>query len=60
MTDSFIHKIREKEKYEELDIVMKITDQTKGEINIISSEHESGKKLDGLGGIGAILRYMIS
>lgn len=60
ITDSFIHKVREKEKYEELDNVMKIVDSTKGEIHIISSEHESGKKLDGLGGIGAMLRYKIS
>jgi stalled ribosome rescue protein Dom34 len=32
----------------------------KGEIHIISSEFDAGKKLDGLGGIGAILRYKMN
>jgi protein pelota len=60
ITDSFIAKMREQENYERIDNIMKITDQTKGDISIISSEHEGGKKLDGLGGIGAILRFKIS
>lgn len=60
ITDSFIVKMREQEKYDAIDNIMKVTDQTKGEINIISSEHEGGKKLDGLGGIAAILRFRIS
>ncbi|MBW2965549.1 mRNA surveillance protein pelota [Candidatus Woesearchaeota archaeon] len=60
ITDSFISKMREQENYERIDNIMKITDQTKGNINIISSEHEGGKKLDGLGGIAAILRFRIS
>jgi len=60
ITDYYISKMREQEKYERIDNIMKITDQTKGDINIISSEHEGGKKLDGLGGVGAILRFRIS
>ncbi len=60
ITDSFIAKMRDQEKYETIDNIMKVTDQTKGEINIISSEHEGGKKLDGLGGIAAILRFRIN
>jgi len=60
ITDSFIHKMREKEKYDIIDNIMKIIDSMKGEIHIISSEHEGGKKLDGLGGIGSILRYNIT
>ena len=39
---------------------MKIVDSTKGEILIISSENEAGKKLDGLGGIAAILRFKLN
>jgi protein pelota len=39
---------------------MKTAEQTKAEIYIISSEHEGGKKLDGLGGMGAILRYKLN
>jgi len=60
ITDSFIAKMREQENYERIDNIMKVTDQTKGSINIISSEHEGGKKLDGLGGIAAILRFRIN
>jgi protein pelota len=38
---------------------MKLTEQNKGSINIISSEHDGGKRLNGLGGIGAVLRYKV-
>jgi len=59
ITDKLINKKRQEGKYEKLDSIMKTVDETKGEIHIISSEHEAGKKLDGLGGIGAILRYKL-
>ena len=39
---------------------MKTVDSTKGDIIIISSDHEAGKKLDGLGGIAAILRFKLN
>ena len=57
LTDAFINKVREQDKYKEIDKMMKITEKTDGDIHIISSDHEGGQKLDGLGGIGAILRY---
>lgn len=38
-------------------LVDKIRDVEGGEVRILSSEHESGKRLDGLGGIAAILTY---
>ena len=38
---------------------MKRVEQTQGKVSIISSNHDSGQKLDGLGGIGALLRYQI-
>lgn len=60
ITDSLIKKLREEKKYARLDNIMKLAEQMKGEIHIISGEYDSGKKLDGLGGIGAILRYRIS
>ncbi|MBR9691849.1 mRNA surveillance protein pelota [Candidatus Woesearchaeota archaeon] len=60
ITDSLINKKREQGKYDVLDNAMKTVDATKGEIHIISSEFEGGKKLDGLGGIGAILRYKMN
>jgi len=60
ITDSLIQKSRQENFYHEIENVMRIVDKTKGEIEIISSEHEGGKKLDGLGGIGAILRFKLN
>jgi protein pelota len=38
---------------------MRTVESNSGKIHIISREHEGGKKLDGIGGIGAILRYKV-
>ncbi len=57
VTDKLIQKLREENKFAGLDSMMKQVDRTKGKVWIISSEHEGGKRLQGLGGIGAILRY---
>ncbi|MBI2542151.1 mRNA surveillance protein pelota [Candidatus Woesearchaeota archaeon] len=57
ITDSFIRKSRSENFYNRVENIMKAVDKTKGEVEIISSEHEGGKKLDGLGGIAAILRF---
>ncbi len=59
LTDSFIRKKMHEENYEELNKIMKTVEQHKGFICIISSDHEAGEKLDGLGGIAALLRYKI-
>jgi protein pelota len=42
-----------------LDQLMKKVENQKGRISIISTEHEGGKKLLGLGGIVALLRFPI-
>ncbi len=55
--DSLIQKKKEEGKFEELSWLMRNTEKSKGEAHILSSEHEGGKKLNGLGGIGAILRF---
>lgn len=47
--------VREKK----VDELLKIASEKKTEIVIINLMHDSGKKLDALGGIGAILRYRI-
>ena len=47
-------------KYDYIESIMKTVDSTKGDILIVSSDNEAGKKLDGLGGIAAILRYKIN
>ncbi|MCC7553290.1 MAG: mRNA surveillance protein pelota [Methanobacteriaceae archaeon] len=46
--------------HENLEKVMNMVENMNGEIMIISSEHDGGKQLESLGGIGALLRYPIS
>jgi protein pelota len=60
VTDSYIFKLREQENFSKLDTLLKQVDQMKGKIHIISSEHEAGNKLDGLGGIASLLRYQLN
>lgn len=60
ITDGLIQKSRSNDFFNEIEKIMKIVDKTKGEVQIVSSEHEGGKKLDGLGGIAAILRFKLS
>ena len=57
ITDSAIHKFREENRYNEIDELMSRVENANGTVNVISSEHEAGKRLNGLGGIAAILRY---
>ena len=38
---------------------MDMVENMKGEVMVISSEHEGGKQLESLGGLAAILRYEI-
>lgn len=59
VTDEMIEKHREAGKFSELDALMKTVDRMKGSIVIVSSEHDGGKKLDGLGGIAALLRFSL-
>ena len=59
ITDGYIFKLREENKYQEIDKLLKHADTMKAAILVISSEHEGGKKLDGLGGIAALLRYRL-
>jgi len=60
ITDDFIKKHKDSGTYNEVDEKMKSVDALQGKIHIISSEHEGGKKLNGLSGIAAILRYRIN
>ncbi len=59
VTDDYIRKVREEGNYERVDSIMTIVDSSKGTISIISSGNDAGRKLDSLGGIGAILRYKL-
>ena len=60
VTDTFITKQKEQGDYTKIDEMMKQIDALQGKIHIISSKHEGGKKLDGLGGIAVILRYRLN
>ena len=60
VADSLIQKMRSDESFDKLDTLMKQTESLKGEVHIISTEHEGGKKLEGLGGIGGLLRYKLN
>ena len=60
VSDKLIQKMREKGNFEKLDAVMKSVDASKGKISLVSSEHDGGKKLDGIGGIAALLRYKVN
>src|SRR3989344_3592591 len=57
ITDNLILKSRNENFYRKIDWLMKQTEDTKGDVEIISTEHEGGMKLEGLGGIGAVLRF---
>ena len=59
LTDSLIRDMRQEGSYNELEYVMRLVDQKKGEVHIISADNDAGSRLNGLGGIGAILRYKI-
>jgi protein pelota len=59
LTDDFIQEKKLDNKYNLLDEQMKHVDNLNGKIHILSSEFESGKKLNGLGGIAAVLRYKL-
>ena len=46
VTDEFIQKKRLENTYNEIENIMKTVDNTKGDIVIVNSEHEAGKKLN--------------
>ncbi len=60
VTDGFIQKRRLENSFDIINSIMRTADRNGAEIKIISSSHDGGKKLDGLGGIAAILRYRLS
>jgi protein pelota len=60
VSEAMISKLREEQNFEGLEQTMHAVDDSQGDIVIISKSHDGGKKLDGLGGIAAILRYRLS
>lgn len=47
------------EKRNEIEEMMHKAEQMKGEVHLVNSEHEAGKKLVSLGGVAALLRYRV-
>jgi protein pelota len=60
VSDGLIQKLRLQENFAILEELMRQVDKQRGVIILISSKHTAGKKLDGLGGTGALLRYKLS
>jgi protein pelota len=59
VTDKLIQQSRAENNFQAIDRIMRQVDKAKGKVWIVSTEHEGGKKLQGLGGIGALLRYAL-
>jgi protein pelota len=59
VSEALIWKMRENGDYLRLENILKTVEKNKGKVLIVSKEHEAGKKLEGISGIGAILRYKV-
>ncbi len=59
VSEDMIQETKQDGTFEELNTIMKLVDSTKGDVHIIATDHDKGKQLKGLGGIGAILRYKL-
>ena len=59
VSDTKLAKARMEKSFRRIDDVMRSVDVAKGEV-VIVGQHDAGKKLDGIGGIAALLRYRLS
>lgn len=57
ITTKFINEKKDNGQYFQLHDLMILVEQLRGDVVIVNSKNETGKILDGLGGIAAILRY---
>lgn len=57
VSNKFLLDKREDGTYNEVNELMKVVESLNGNLVIVNSKNETGKVLDGLGGIGGILRY---
>lgn len=60
VVDEMIQKLRMENRFKDLDFLMHAVDKAGGEVHIIAVVNDGGKKLKGIGGIGAILRYKLN
>ncbi len=59
VSDGLISRTRSDGTFRAVETVLRTVDSAGGAVIIVSSTHDGGKKLDGLGGIAAILRYRL-
>jgi len=59
VTDELIKNLREDDDYKKIEDLMLSVEQNNGIVHIISNANEPGKKLQGMSGIAAILRYAV-
>ncbi len=57
VTTKIIDDYRERNEFYKIEKLLKLVEQIKGKVLIVGSDNEAGKQLDGIAGIGAILRY---
>ena len=55
--DELIRELRSEKRFKELDYLMRAVDKAGGDVHIIAVSNDGGRKLKGIGGIGAVLRY---
>jgi protein pelota len=60
VSDGRIRKDRESSSFQRLDAIMRQTAASQGKVVIVRSDSDAGKKLDGIGGVAALLRYRLS
>lgn len=60
IADSLIMELREKDSFGRLEDLMRRADKRKAKVHIISTEHEGGSKLEGIGGVAALLRFKVA
>jgi protein pelota len=60
ITDNLIKTSRRDGTFLDIEQLMKSAESMKGQVLIVSTAHEAGKRLEGLGGIAALLRYKLS
>jgi len=58
LTDTMLRESTD-EKRTELEKIMREVEEKAGQITVVSTEHEAGDKLQGLGGTAALLRFQI-
>jgi protein pelota len=59
VSDALVGEYKLAGRLNEIDQIMRAVESNRGSVNVISDEHEAGKRLKALGGIAAILRFKI-